>query len=87
MVVAADMVLEMDVYTTMPWDENMLEVEGTEDEVENKGVANVEGKEIFTGLFTYDRGRWGGQLWWLISCHWGLRTNEERSREDITAPL
>ena len=35
----------------------MLEVEGTEDEVENKGVANVEGKEIFTGLFTYDRGR------------------------------
>ena len=44
----ADMVLELDVDTTVPLDDDMLEVEGTKDGVEREGVANGEDKELFT---------------------------------------
>ena len=51
MVVAAssdsDMVLELDVDTTVPQDDYMLEVEVTKDGVEKEGVANREGKKLF----------------------------------------
>ena len=41
------MVLELDVDTTVPRNDDMLEVEGTKDGVKKKGIANVEGKELF----------------------------------------
>ena len=44
----ADMVLERDVETTVPQDDDMIEVEGTKDGVEREGVANGEDKELFT---------------------------------------
>ena len=43
---AADMVLELDVDTTVPRDDDILEVEGTKDGVEKEGVVNREGKEL-----------------------------------------
>ena len=43
---AVDMVLELDVDKTVPRDDDMLEVEGAEDEVEKEGVVNGEGEEI-----------------------------------------
>ena len=39
-----DMVLELDVDTTVPQDDDMLEVEVTKDGVEKEDVANGEGK-------------------------------------------
>ena len=42
---------------------------------------------IFAWLFTYDRGIWGDQWWWLERCYWGLGAKYERAREDITAPF
>ena len=42
-----DMVLELDVDTTVPRDDDMLEVEDTKDGVEKEGVANGEDKELF----------------------------------------
>ena len=42
-----DMVLELDVDTTVPRNDDILEVEGTKDRVEKEGVANREGKELF----------------------------------------
>ena len=41
------MVLELDVDTTVPQDDDMIEVEGTKDGVKKKGIANVEGEELF----------------------------------------
>ena len=41
------MVLEMDVDTTVPRDDDMLEVEVTKDGLEKEVVANGEGKELF----------------------------------------
>ena len=43
---AEKLVLELDVEATLLQDDDMLEVEGTEDEVEKEGVANGEGKEL-----------------------------------------
>ena len=43
----SNMVLELDVDTTVPQDDDMIEVEGTKDGVEREGVANGEEKELF----------------------------------------
>ena len=43
----SNMVLELDVDTTVPQDDDMLEVEVAKDGVEKEDVANGEGKVLF----------------------------------------